>query len=49
MYAPHFGLRTEPFSLTPDPAFFYLSPDHAEALAGLAVRDTASGAEQRTA
>lgn len=37
MYAPHFGLRSEPFSLTPDPAFFYLSPDHAEALAGLKI------------
>jgi general secretion pathway protein A len=37
MYASHFGLRTEPFSLTPDPAFFYLSPDHAEALAGLKI------------
>jgi general secretion pathway protein A len=37
MYAAHFGLRTEPFSLTPDPAFFYLSPDHAESLAGLKI------------
>jgi len=37
MYAAHFGLRTEPFSLTPDPSFFYLSPDHAEALAGLKI------------
>jgi len=37
MYAAHFGLRTEPFSLTPDPAFFYMSPDHAESLAGLKI------------
>jgi general secretion pathway protein A len=37
MYASHFGLRTEPFSLTPDPAFLYLSPDHGEALAGLKI------------
>ncbi|MCC6766455.1 MAG: AAA family ATPase [Deltaproteobacteria bacterium] len=37
MYAAHFGLTAEPFSLTPDPAFFYLSPDHAEALAGLKI------------
>ncbi|MCC6849205.1 MAG: AAA family ATPase [Deltaproteobacteria bacterium] len=37
MYASHFGLAAEPFSLTPDPAFFYLSPDHAEALAGLKI------------
>lgn len=37
MYASHFGLRIEPFSLTPDPAFLYLSPDHSEALAGLKI------------
>lgn len=37
MYAAHFGLAVEPFSLTPDPAFLYLSPDHAEALAGLKI------------
>lgn len=37
MYAAHFGLTAEPFSLTPDPAFLYLSPDHAEALAGLKI------------
>ena len=37
MYASHFTLRTEPFSLTPDPAFLYLSPNHAEALAGLKI------------
>lgn len=30
-----FGLRADPFSLTPDPAYFYRSPQHAEALAGL--------------
>jgi general secretion pathway protein A len=37
MYTGHFHLRSEPFSLTPDPAFLYLSPGHAEALAGLKV------------
>lgn len=37
MYANHFGLRSDAFSLTPDPAFLYLSPDHAEALAGLKI------------
>ncbi len=37
MYARHFGLRGEPFALTPDPAFLYLSPDHEEALAALKV------------
>ena len=31
----HFQLRAEPFSLTPDPAFLYLSEGHAEVLAGL--------------
>src|SRR5215813_11907389 len=37
MYAGHFGLSAEPFSLTPDPAFLYLSPGHREALAALKV------------
>src|SRR5262249_23831486 len=37
MYARHFGLQAEPFGLTPDPSFLYLSPSHAEALAGLKV------------
>src|SRR5262245_11871001 len=37
MYTGHFHLRSEPFSLTPDPAFLYLSPGHAEALAALKV------------
>lgn len=41
MYQQHFGLRAEAFSLTPDPAFLYLSPGHSEALAGIeiALRD----------
>ena len=33
MYANHFGFRAEAFSLTPDPDFLYLSPEHSEALA----------------
>ncbi|MBI3769561.1 MAG: AAA family ATPase [Deltaproteobacteria bacterium] len=37
MYASHFHLRAEAFSLTPDPAFLYLSPGHAEALAALKI------------
>ena len=37
MYERHFGLQTEPFSLTPDPAFLYLSPGHCEALAALKI------------
>jgi len=35
MYTEHFGLVADPFSLTPDPAFLYLSPDHREALAAV--------------
>jgi hypothetical protein len=35
MYATHFGLTTQPFSLTPDPEFLYLSPEHREALAAI--------------
>jgi general secretion pathway protein A len=37
MYTTHFGLTAEPFSLTPDPEFLYLSPGHAEALAALKI------------
>ena len=32
MYEAFYGLREKPFSLTPDPKFFYLSPAHREAL-----------------
>ena len=34
MYAEHFGLTADPFNLTPDPAFLYLSQEHREALPG---------------
>jgi general secretion pathway protein A len=37
MYTDHFHLSAEAFSLTPDPAFLYLSPGHAEALAALKI------------
>ncbi|MGH7789626.1 MAG: ExeA family protein, partial [Candidatus Binatia bacterium] len=37
MYSEHFHLHREPFSLSPDPAFLYASPDHAEALAALRI------------
>ncbi len=37
LHLDHFGLEAEPFSLTPDPEFLYLSPVHAEALAALTV------------
>lgn len=35
MYQSFFGLERDPFSITPDPAFLYLSDAHREALAGL--------------
>ena len=37
MYARHFGLSDEAFSLTPDPLLFFLSPVHAEARAALKI------------
>jgi type II secretory pathway predicted ATPase ExeA len=35
MYAGYFGLRELPFNNTPDPRFFFPTPDHEEALASL--------------
>ncbi|MGH9545167.1 MAG: ExeA family protein [Terriglobales bacterium] len=35
MYLKHFGLREQPFGVTPDPRFLYLSEAHKEALASL--------------
>jgi general secretion pathway protein A len=35
MYATHFGLTREPFSLAPDPRFLFMSERHREALAHL--------------
>ena len=35
MYLQFFGLTEAPFSITPDPAFVYLSPAHRDALAHL--------------
>lgn len=35
MYHEHFGLSVAPFSNTPDPRFFFNTPDHEEALASL--------------
>lgn len=32
MYAAYFGMQENPFNLNPDPRFFYLSPQHQEAL-----------------
>ena len=35
LYLTHFGLRQEPFNVTPDPGFLYLSASHREAFAQL--------------
>ena len=35
MYLKYYKLRREPFGLTPDPDFFYLSPSHKEAVAAI--------------
>jgi len=35
MYYQFFGLHKNPFSMTPDPEFLFLTPQHREALAGL--------------
>src|SRR5713101_3110383 len=35
MYYKFFGLQKEPFGMTPDPSFLFLSAAHREALAGL--------------
>lgn len=35
MYLNYYGLRKEPFHITPDPEFLYLSPSHKEALAAI--------------
>jgi general secretion pathway protein A len=35
MYLDFYGLREEPFGVTPDPRFLYLSPEHREALASI--------------
>ena len=43
MYAGYFGLSENPFSITPDPRFLFLSARHAEALAHLLYGITESG------
>lgn len=35
MYLSYYGLNKEPFHITPDPDFFYMSPSHKEALAAV--------------
>lgn len=42
MYLSFYGLKREPFHITPDPEFLYLSPSHKEALAAIVY-----GIEQR--
>ena len=35
MFLDFFGLKEQPFGVTPDPRFLYMSPAHAEAFASL--------------
>src|SRR5271157_3727226 len=35
MYLGFYGLKKQPFHMTPDPEFLYLSPSHKEALAAI--------------
>src|SRR5947209_4413688 len=35
MFLRYYGLREQPFGVTPDPRFLYLTPSHREALASL--------------
>src|SRR5689334_16658228 len=35
MYTDFYGLTNNPFNMTPDPAYLYLTKQHREALAGL--------------
>jgi general secretion pathway protein A len=35
MYLKYYGLKKQPFHITPDPEFLYLSPSHREALAAI--------------
>src|SRR5215469_18245501 len=35
MYNEFFGIQKDPFSLTPDPSFLFLTDQHREALSGL--------------
>ena len=35
MYLQHYGFKTDPFHITPDPRFFYLSASHKEAYASM--------------
>ena len=35
MYLDHYGFTKDPFNITPDPRFFYLSPSHREAYASM--------------
>jgi general secretion pathway protein A len=44
MFLEFYGLREQPFGVTPDPRFLYLSPAHREALASLYYGIEAGGA-----
>jgi general secretion pathway protein A len=46
MYADHFGLTQDPFSIAPDPRYLFMSERHREALAHLLYGVSGSGAGQ---
>ena len=43
MYNDLFGLRKDPFRVTPDPSFLFLTDQHREALSGLTFAILAKG------
>ncbi len=49
MYAQHFGLRQDPFSIAPDPRYLFMSERHREALAHLLFGVAGSGQAGRGA
>ncbi len=46
MYADHFGLTQDPFSIAPDPRYLFMSERHREALAHLLYGVSGAGAEK---
>ena len=45
MYADHFGLTQDPFSIAPDPRYLFMSERHREALAHLLYGVSGGGAQ----
>ena len=48
MYHEFFGIEDNPFSITPDPRYLYMSKGHQEALAHLLYGVSANGAHQES-